>query len=100
MSKPRALTPAQRRVVEFMLAGRELTWFGDNGPEMRGYPFWPQKRTVRAMLRDGWLKWGDWRNDSQREAGICPLELTERARVWEGIKAAMGPKGGAPCSTD
>lgn len=71
------LTPTQAELVALMKEGHLLNWFGNNGPELNGRPFWPQKRTVRALIRDGVLKWGEYRNESQRQAGICPVLLAE-----------------------
>ncbi len=71
-----ALRGAQKRVVDGLLAGRRLVWFGDNGPEMEGSPFWPQKRTVRVLLKKGILIWAPFENESQREARICGLVLS------------------------
>lgn len=67
-------TKAQRLLLDRMSSGRRLWWFGDNGPEIEGHPFWPQKRTVRAMIRAGLLRWKPWANSTQRDAGVCELE--------------------------
>jgi hypothetical protein len=75
MSASTTLTSAQRLVLERMRRGHALFWFGGNGPEMNGFPFWPQKATVRALLRRGLLRWGKSLNQSQADVGICPLEL-------------------------
>ena len=45
------LTAAQSRLVNLMRSGRTLDWNGDAGPELSGYPFWPQKRTVRRCSK-------------------------------------------------
>ena len=74
------LTRPQQQVVDGLRAGHSLMWFGDNGPEMEGRCFWPQRGTVRAMLRKGVLQWKEYANDTQRECGICGLELTEEAK--------------------
>jgi hypothetical protein len=58
-----------------MRAGHRLWWHGDDGPEIEGY--WPQKRTVRAMLKAGLLRWRPWANDTQRKCGICEIEAVE-----------------------
>ena len=70
------LTRAQQQVVDALRAGQRLMWFGDNGPEMEGRPFWPQKRTVRTLIERGVLRWKEYANDTHRECGICELELT------------------------
>lgn len=67
---------AQREVIERMQRGETLMWHGNAGPQISGRPFWPQKRTVRAMLRDGLLVWGRHFNESQKRLGICPLILS------------------------
>ncbi len=69
---------AQAEVVRRMRAGETLMWFGDSGPEISGRPLWPQKRTVRAMLKNGTLKWGEYNNETQRRCGIRPLLLNVR----------------------
>lgn len=74
------LTATQVRLVTLMRDGRRLMWFGDNGPELDGTPSWPQKRTVRDLLKRGVLEWGDYLNDTQRECGICPIVLTDVGR--------------------
>ncbi len=67
---------AQERVLGDLKSGRRLWWFGDSGPEMSGpgRAFWPQKRTVRAMLRDELLTWCPVENETHRECGIRELE--------------------------
>jgi len=67
---------AQREVIERMQRGETLMWHGNAGPQISGRPFWPQKRTVRAMLRAGLLVWGRHFNETQKELGICPLILS------------------------
>lgn len=69
------MTKAQKLLVERMKAGHKLVWSGDHGPELAGYPMWPQKRTVRALLKAGVLRWLPYRTDSQRQAGISPIGL-------------------------
>lgn len=69
-----AATPAQSRLLRLMREGRRLWWFGGAGPELEGHPFWPQKRTVRALLKAGRLRWLPCRNDTQCSCGICELE--------------------------
>lgn len=64
---------AQTKVIGDLRSGRRLWWFGDAGPEMEGRPFWPQKRTVRAMLRAGRLVWRPVQNEAQRLCGIRQL---------------------------
>ena len=71
------MTPTQKRVIADLRSGRRLIWWGDTGPEMSDRPFWPQKRTVRAMLRDGLLRWKPWKNETQRQLGIRELELVK-----------------------
>lgn len=56
-------------------------WYGESGPELGDTPFWPQKRTVRSMLRTGVLVWGKPLNKTQEECGIIPLELAEAYRA-------------------
>lgn len=68
--------PAQAEVIRRLKAGERLMWFGDSGPEISGRAFWPQKRTVRAMLKSGLLKWDEYNNETQRQCGIRPLVLT------------------------
>jgi hypothetical protein len=58
-----------------MREGHTLMWCGNAGPELSSRPFWPQKRTVRALIRDGVLKWGEHNNETQRQTGICPILL-------------------------
>ncbi len=66
------MTPTQRKLLALMATGRRLVWFGDNGPELDGFQCWPQKRTVRAMVRGGHLRWLPY-NPAQAAAGICEL---------------------------
>ena len=73
-------TPAEKKLLAEMQGGKRLMWFGDNGPELEGHPFWPQKRIVRKLLRDGVLRWGEPLNKTQDEFGICPIVLTEANR--------------------
>lgn len=68
------MNKAQERVLNDLKSGCRLWWFGDSGPEMSDRSFWPQKRTVRAMLRDGLLAWRPYQNETQRECGIRELE--------------------------
>lgn len=75
------LTATQRELLMLMAAGSRLMWFGDAGPELSGRPLWPQKRTVRALIRAGFLRWGDYLNESQRMTGIVPVELTDEGRA-------------------
>jgi hypothetical protein len=76
MTRPK-LHGARRRLVELMQRGYTLMWCGDNGPELSGHPFWPQKRTVRSLLRDGVLKCGEPLNRTQGECGIYPVTLAD-----------------------
>ena len=71
------MTKTQKTLIDRMRAGRRLWWFGDNGPELERYPLWPQKRTVRALLAADALRWKPWDNPTQRQAGICELEVVE-----------------------
>jgi hypothetical protein len=71
------LTKTQARLVDLMRDGGRLCWFGDNGPELTGHPFWPQMRTVRALLEAGVLRWKPYENDTQKECGIRELELID-----------------------
>lgn len=70
-----ALTPTQRLLVDRMRQGHVLMWCGDAGPELQGYPLWPRKSTVRALINKGVLKWGEPNNKSQSQAGIIPVVL-------------------------
>ena len=74
------LTPTQQRLVDLMQRGYTLMW-GPFGPELAGHPHWPQVRTVRALIRDGVLRMGPANNQTQCEAGIFPVVLTEE---WKG----------------
>lgn len=69
------MTKTQTKLVTLMRSGLRLVWHGDSGPELEGHPFWPQKRTVRALLRSGVLKWGEPLNETQRQCGICPVMI-------------------------
>ena len=71
------LRGARLRLVELMRAGHRLMWWGDSGPELDGFPFWPQKRTVRSLIRDDVLEWAPANNRTQDECGIRPVVLTE-----------------------
>ena len=77
------LSKTQRQLVELMQQGRRLMWFGDNGPELDGVPFWPQKNTVRSLIRRGVLEWAPAFNRTQEQAGIFPVVLTEE---WKASK--------------
>jgi hypothetical protein len=70
------LTKTQQELVDLMQRGRKLMW-SDNGPELEGYQFWPDKRTVLALIRKGVLEWGPPNNRTQEQAGIVPVVLTE-----------------------
>lgn len=70
------MTETQKRILDLLRAGHRLVWFGARGPEMSGFPAWPQKRTVRAMVRDGLLRWKPWANEAQKQCGIRELEET------------------------
>ena len=74
------LSTTQQKLVELMQQGHTLMWFGDNGPELEGTPFWPQKGTVRSLLRRGVLEWGKPNSRTQEQAGIVPVVLAE---AWE-----------------
>lgn len=71
------MTKAQRTLVQRMKAGCTLMWYGDNGPELDDFPHWPQKRTVRALLKSGVLKWCDYLNQTHRECGIRGIVLAD-----------------------
>ena len=77
------LSTTQQKLVELMQQGHKLMWFGDAGPELEGTPFWPQKGTVRSLIRRGVLKWGPANNRTQEQAGIFPLVLTEKWKELE-----------------
>jgi hypothetical protein len=68
----------EAELLAAMRAGKRLVWFGDCGPELEGCSCWPSKRTVRALLNRGILRWGEPLNKTQQECGICPVELVER----------------------
>ena len=70
----RRLPTAQQEVIDRLTRGEYLMWH-PMGPEISGRPFWPQKRTVLAMLRDGLLVWGDYHNETQKQCGMRPLKL-------------------------
>ena len=72
----RRLSAAQALVVR-MRAGDRLWWFGDSGPEIDGRSFWPQKRTVRVLLRSGVLAWAPPANETQRRCGIRELLVVD-----------------------
>jgi hypothetical protein len=74
------LRGARLRLVELMRAGHKLMWWGDNGPELDGFPNWPQKRTVRSLIRDGMLEWGPPNNSTQDKCGIRPVVLTKELK--------------------
>lgn len=74
------LSSTQRELLTLMAAGHRLMWFGDSGPEIDCREMWPQKVTVRALIRDGFLRWGEYQNQTHRECGICPVELTNKGR--------------------
>jgi hypothetical protein len=77
------LSTTQQKLVQLMQQGHKLMWFGDNGPELEGTPFWPQKVTVRSLIRRGVLEWGKPLNRTLAEAGIFPVVLTEEWKVSE-----------------
>jgi hypothetical protein len=68
------LSEPQRLVIDRMLVGATMMW-GKDGPEMQGFPFWPQKRTVLSLIKKGFLRFGDPHNETQRECGVYPVEL-------------------------
>lgn len=68
------MTNAQCEVIRRLQSGERLVWFGHCGPEISGRAFWPQKRTVRAMLRAGLLRWCEVANETQGQCGICELK--------------------------
>lgn len=75
MALKKKLSPAQRKLVGLLRDGHRLWWFGDNGPEIDGRPFWPQKRMVRTLLGQGVLRWKPYLNETQRQCGFRELEL-------------------------
>ena len=75
------MTRTQERLVSLMRKGHRLWWYGDNGPELEEFSFWPQKRTVRALLSQGILEWAEYANKNQREAGICEIQLAGTIRL-------------------
>ena len=75
------LTKAQRRLVELMQRGYRLMWWERNGPELDGFPLWPQVRTVEALIRKGVLERAPALNRVQEECGIFPVVLTEEWKV-------------------
>ena len=77
------LSTTQQKLVELMQQGHTLMWFGDNGPELEGTPFWPQKGTVRSLIRRGVLEWAPALNRVQEECGIFPVVLTEEWKASE-----------------
>ena len=68
------LPSAQQEVIDRLKNGETLKWY-PMGPEISGRAFWTQNRTVRAMLRDGLLVWGDYLNETQKRCGMRPLTL-------------------------
>ena len=81
MTRPE-LRGARRRLVELMRGGRRLMWFGEL-PCLEGFRDWPQKRTVRSLVRDGMLKCGEPLNRTQSECGIYPVTLTDEWKQRE-----------------
>lgn len=90
------ITATMRKVLRLLLLGRRLLWYGDNGPQMVGCPFWPQKRTVRAMLKGGLLVWApktlecDWGiRELMRPCRECraPTDTSDRLCLdcWLGV---------------
>ena len=73
----RKLTATQRKLLTRMKDGHTLWWFGGHGPELYGFPLWPTKRTVRALLRAGLLRWKEPQNKTQTECGIYELEVSD-----------------------
>lgn len=71
------ISPTMQEVLDRLDAGERLWWHGDHGPEISGRPFWPQKRTVRAMLARGLLVWCDPLNETQRQLGMRMLRRPE-----------------------
>lgn len=67
-----ALSPTQQLLVDRMKEGKSLMWCAA-GPELQGFPFWPQKSTVRSLIRQGVLKWGTPNNKAQEQAGMIPV---------------------------
>jgi hypothetical protein len=77
---PMKLSPTQQRLIELMREGRRLMWWGDNGPELEGTPFWPQKSTVRSLIRREVLRMLPPLNTAHQVCGIYPVVLTTE---WE-----------------
>jgi hypothetical protein len=71
-------------------------WWGDAGPELDGFPFWPQKRTVRSLIRDGVLKWSPPHNRTQDECGIYPIVLAEEWKEVIPMVAVLARKRAEP----
>ena len=70
------MTQPQTLLIARMKAGHRLMWC-DSGPELSGFPFWPQKRTVRSLICQGILAWKSL-NTTQSAAGIYEVTLAER----------------------
>ena len=68
------MNKTQTKLLGLMRAGHKLWWFGDNGPELTGHPFWPHKRTVRQLIAAGVLRWRAPLNQTQAACGIGELE--------------------------
>jgi len=77
-----SLSKAQKEVLAEMRNGGRLCWFGNSGPEMSWHswelqrPFWPQKRTVRILIKKGYLEWVEYDSEINRECGIQELRLS------------------------
>lgn len=75
--KPKQLSKAQQWLVAELRSKRSmLWWYGDNGPELTGTTCRVQRRTVEVLLAQGVLRWCDYCNEPQLEAGIRQLVLT------------------------
>lgn len=70
-------TKTQKRLLGLMREGRHLWWCGDAGPELDGARFWPQKRTVRPLLKAGLLKWRPLADEADRARSIREIILAD-----------------------
>lgn len=81
MTGTRRPSSAQRKLLYLLASGDRLWWFGDSGPEVSSIPFWPQKRTVLALLKSGELRCKPYANPTQRECGIREIEINPMHRA-------------------
>jgi hypothetical protein len=75
-----------------MQNGKRLFWHGDAGPELEGHPFWPQKVTVRALLKQKRLQRLEAKNLMQGLAGCYEFTLVEE----EERQALLAGEGDCP----